>query len=74
MLVHASETRPLMLVLDDLHWADKPTLLLLRHVLRQAKGERLLIVGVPRRQVAAHHPHVKDPLHQDVLLGRGPRT
>ena len=67
VLVHASETRPLMLVLDDLHWADKPTLLLLRHVLRQAKGKRLLIVGLFRDVNAAHHPHDKDPLHQDVL-------
>ncbi|MBI1818342.1 MAG: AAA family ATPase [Deltaproteobacteria bacterium] len=33
-LAAASSERPLVLILDDLHWAAKPTLLLLRHILR----------------------------------------
>ena len=40
VLARASASWPLLLVLDDLHWADKPTLLLLRHVLRHAEGTR----------------------------------
>ena len=36
---------PLLLVLDDLHWADKPTLRLLRHLLRHPEGTRLLVLG-----------------------------
>ncbi len=33
--LHATaETAPLVLVLDDLHWATRPTLQLLRHVVR----------------------------------------
>jgi hypothetical protein len=36
----------LLLVLDDLHWADEPTLLLLRHVLRGADPTKFGIVGM----------------------------
>ena len=31
-LVAAARDRPMVLVLDDLHWADEPSLLLLKHV------------------------------------------
>jgi class 3 adenylate cyclase/tetratricopeptide (TPR) repeat protein len=43
-LADASAESPVLLVLDDLHWAAKPTLLLLRHVLRSAEPLRLLVV------------------------------
>jgi DNA-binding SARP family transcriptional activator/tetratricopeptide (TPR) repeat protein len=36
----------LLLVLDDLHWADEPTLLLLRHVLRGVDATKFGIVGM----------------------------
>jgi len=36
---------PVVVVLDDLHWADKPTLLLLRHLVSAPEPARLLIVG-----------------------------
>lgn len=48
LLRHAGDQWPLLLVLDDLHWADKPTLLLLRHVLRHADDGRLMILGIRR--------------------------
>ena len=37
-----------MIVLDDLHWADEPTLLLLRHLLVVARPERVLVVAAYR--------------------------
>src|SRR6478752_8593446 len=40
--------QPTLIVLDDLHWADRPTLLLLRHVVRATAGAPLLIVGCHR--------------------------
>jgi class 3 adenylate cyclase len=50
-------TRSAILVLDDLHWADKPTVLLLRHILRSAQGAALLIVACYREmELAADHP------------------
>lgn len=39
---------PVVLVLDDLHWSDKPSLLLLRHLLRRSATIRLLILGTYR--------------------------
>ena len=40
--------RPAVLVLDDLHWADKPTLLMLRQMVRAAGESPLLIVATIR--------------------------
>lgn len=37
-----------VLVLDDIHWADKPSLLLLRYLLRRGEPIRLLILGTYR--------------------------
>jgi class 3 adenylate cyclase/Cdc6-like AAA superfamily ATPase len=36
---------PLLVALDDLHWADKPTLQLLQHIARELSRMRVLIVG-----------------------------
>ena len=44
----AAQTTPLVLVLDDLHWTDKPSLLLLQHLVRQLAGMRVLVVGTFR--------------------------
>jgi tetratricopeptide (TPR) repeat protein len=57
VLVAASNAVPVLLVLDDLHWAGKTTLSLLRHLLRNAKGSRLLVVGTYRdTELARTHP------------------
>ena len=44
----AARRSPLLFVLEDLHWAEPPTLLLLRHVVRAAEGVPLLIVATYR--------------------------
>ena len=36
---------PLVVAIDDLHWADKPTLQLLRHIARELSRTRILVVG-----------------------------
>ena len=41
----ASQKQPLVLVLDDLHWADQPSLLLLQFLARELSGGRLLVMG-----------------------------
>ena len=44
----ASLRQPLVLVLDDLHWADQPSLALIQFVARELGGARLLIIGTYR--------------------------
>jgi DNA-binding SARP family transcriptional activator len=43
-----SHAAPVLIVLDDLHWADRPTLLLLRHVARSPRNPRVSILGAYR--------------------------
>ncbi|MFQ6028788.1 MAG: helix-turn-helix transcriptional regulator [Dehalococcoidia bacterium] len=63
-LKNASQSQPLMLVLDDLHWADKPSLLLLQFLARDLGGSRLLVVGNYRNvEISRQHP-LSDTLAQ----------
>ncbi len=56
-LRNAAATRPLAIVLEDLHWADRGTLDLLVHLSRNLAGARLLIVGTYRDvEVDRTHP------------------
>ena len=48
LLNAAGEAAPVLLVLDDLHWADDLSLLLLRHLLRVDASVRLLVVATYR--------------------------
>jgi DNA-binding CsgD family transcriptional regulator/tetratricopeptide (TPR) repeat protein len=48
LLMAIGEHRPVMVVIDDLHWADDSSALLLTHVLRRAAGIRLALVGTYR--------------------------
>jgi DNA-binding SARP family transcriptional activator len=71
LLSDASAHAPVLLVLDDLHWADRPTLQLLRHVLRAQDHAPLLIVGTSRDgETAPDHPLVEllADLRRDRLL------
>jgi tetratricopeptide (TPR) repeat protein len=56
-LRNASAVQPLVIVLEDLHWADRGTLDLLLHLARNLDGARLLIVGTYRDvEVDRTHP------------------
>jgi len=45
LLMSMAQAQPVVLLLDDLHWADKPTLLLFRHILRSLENGALLVIG-----------------------------
>src|SRR5689334_4179423 len=48
LLAAIGQRRPLLLVLEDAHWADAPTLMLLRYLARTAGGARLMLVATFR--------------------------
>jgi DNA-binding CsgD family transcriptional regulator len=53
----AAARRPLLLVLDDLHWADVPSLALLRFMSRELEGAGPLVLGSYRHtEVDQGHP------------------
>src|SRR5581483_627776 len=47
---------PVLLFLDDLHWADRPTLLLLRHLARAPGTELILVIAAYRSTEADKVP------------------
>ncbi|WP_300019434.1 AAA family ATPase [Pseudonocardia sp.] len=50
-------TAPLVLLLDDLHWADSGTVAMLRHTARVTAREPVLVVAAYRgEEVGARHP------------------
>ncbi len=61
-LAGLSSTTPLVLVLDDLQWADSATLDLLRHVVRQQSTARLLILGAYRAGELVSNPALEHTL------------
>jgi len=71
LLRSAAQVRPLVLVLDDLHAADEPSLLLLRFVAREMADIRLLVVCAFRDV----DPTLRDPLASALAeLVREPHT
>ena len=56
-LAAAAAHRPVVLVLEDLHWADRPTLLLLAHLASASDPAALLIAGTYRQtDLGRRHP------------------
>jgi tetratricopeptide (TPR) repeat protein len=69
-LTELSRRAPVVLFIDDLHWADLPTADLLAYLGRHCPGMRLLLVVAYRRDelLLANHPFI--PVKRD-LQGRG---
>jgi hypothetical protein len=58
----AGVAAPLLLVLDDLHWADELSLLLLRHLLRAGDDMRLLVLATYRDTEPSRSPLLAETL------------
>ncbi len=57
LLGQVSRRQPVVLVLDDLHWADKASLALLRHLAAADTTMRVLVVGTYRdNELSQSHP------------------
>ncbi len=61
-LADASRARPTVIVLDDLHWADEPSLHLLSFVTRRLADTGLLLVGTYRDVELGRHHHLGETL------------
>ena len=56
-LKNASRSRPLVLILDDLNWADEGSLLLLEFVARELADAHVLLIGTYRDiELSRRHP------------------
>jgi class 3 adenylate cyclase len=73
-LRNAGSRQPMVLVLDDLHWADKPSLLLFQFVARELDSSRLLLVGTYRDvEVGRQHP-LEQTLAELARMQKGDRV
>ena len=77
-LAAEAERSPLLVILEDLHWAAEPALLLLRHLVLDRPEVPMLLVGTYNdRELGPHHPllaHLPDLRRQagvERLLLRG---
>ena len=76
-LRRAAKSDPLVVVLDDLHAADEPSLLLLQFLVRDLGDSRLLIVGAYRNvdpsptdpMTAVITELVREPVSKSIALG-----
>jgi tetratricopeptide (TPR) repeat protein len=56
LLARLGETAPLVLVVEDVHWADRSTLDLLAYVLRNLHEERALVIATFRSEEVQDRP------------------
>lgn len=76
LLRNAADVRPLLVILDDLHAADTPSILLLRFLASQLSDMRVLLVGTYRDlELTPEHPLTsaiaevaREPLTRVVVL------
>jgi tetratricopeptide (TPR) repeat protein len=61
-LMALSAGAPVLLVLDDLHWADKATFPLVRHLVRHADLGRLVVLATYREEGASWPTQLADTL------------
>ncbi len=66
LLGDLAETRPVLLVLEDLHWADASTRYLLSFLFSRLRSQRLLIVGTYRSD-DLHRSHPLRPLLSELV-------
>ena len=69
VLAAAARRAPLLLVIEDAHWADAPTFDLLRHLARATTDARILVLATFRDTEADVSPELADVLADLRALG-----
>ncbi|HST42061.1 MAG TPA: AAA family ATPase [Conexibacter sp.] len=75
LALNLSESRPLMLSIDDLHWCDRPSLRFLAYLLRRLEGVPILVGATIRSTEPGTDPSLLAELGHDpatVALSPGP--
>jgi len=63
--------RPVLLILEDLHWAGETSIALLEYLVRRIAGAPILVVGTYRDEEIPHH-HPLQTLRHNLTSGRVP--
>lgn len=66
LLRSAACAAPLLVVLDDLHWADEASLLLLQHIVRVLDDERIMLLANARPTLGDEHDVLGSLLREHV--------
>jgi len=70
-LAAESASKPLLLVLEDLHWADLPSVMYLSDVLRGSAAKSLMVLALARPEVKDVFPNLWAGVEaQQIALGR----
>jgi tetratricopeptide (TPR) repeat protein len=69
LLRGVARRQPLLLLFDDLHWADRSSLLLLEFAARELRDAAVLFIGTYRDTELAHRPDVAELLGNLTRLG-----
>ena len=57
LIERLADRAPILMILDDLHWADRSSLLLARQLIRSTREHRLLVLGTYRdNELSGRHP------------------
>ena len=69
-----ARARPVVLVMEDLHWADPALLDLIEHLLEHSTGTQLMLVCLGRQELLEQRPAWARETHDSALLELGPLT
>ena len=64
-LAALGDRKPILLVVEDIHWADSGTLALLRHLARHTRHRRVMILAT-NRDMQPHEAHSFHEMHLDL--------
>jgi class 3 adenylate cyclase/tetratricopeptide (TPR) repeat protein len=73
-LEHLAADRPVVLVFEDLHWADEAMLAFLEHLADRAEGVPLLVIGTARPELHERHPDYAARLRNAYQVNLNPLT